>query len=531
MDTRLRSIVVFQFILANFLPRNFLAKADSFASISQLQEIVNLETKLSESLETFVKLEKNRLDKIKNFAENVKEATELVKRNGVSYPLENPMTSYALIKRFANGWSELSEFLNRDYSQDLQDLLESNEGQFPNYADDLVGAMAALFRLQDTYNISTVDMVNNNIPGCGPAPRLLAEDCFHLGVLAYQAGRYGQGLDWLRMADQLTRQGKHGGEVNYTEVLEHLAWVEFIKGNPERSLNITLEIVKMAPHSKKAKDNVMHYKRTIEQGTGETYEQINAKQEAINTAEFTRGEYARLCRGDTSQSTPQGNLICWYQGRKNPMLLLRPIKVEMVWRKPRLFVFRDFVSSREAEQIKAVATPKLKRATVFNKQTGELENADYRVSKSAWLENTDDELIAKVNRRIGAVTGLDMSTAEPLQIANYGMAGQYEYHLDFGDPGSPLDISPNGNRIATVLIYLNDVSRGGYTVFTRAKTFVSPTMGDAVFWYNLKRSGKGDYETEHAACPVLCGNKWVANKWLHIRGQEFRRKCSRNSDL
>ena len=33
-------------------------------------------------------------------------------------------------------------------------------------------------------------------------------------------------------------------------------------------------------------------------------------------------------------------------------------------------------------------------------------------------------------------------------------------------------------------------------------------QGDAVFWYNLKRSGQGDYDTEHAACPVLCGNKW-----------------------
>ena len=63
---------------------------------------------------------------------------------------------------------------------------------------------------------------------CGPAPALLAEDCFQLGVLAYQAGRYGQGQEWLKMADKLTRQGKHGGEVNHTEVLEHLAWVEFI---------------------------------------------------------------------------------------------------------------------------------------------------------------------------------------------------------------------------------------------------------------------------------------------------------------
>ena len=54
----------------------------------------------------------------------------------------------------------------------------------------------------------------------------------------------------------------------------------------------------------------------------------------------------------------------------------------------------------------------------------------------------------------------------------------------------------------------------------------------------------GDYNTRHAgktwarihsdstvlgrclACPVLIGNKWVANKWVHERGQEFRRPCS-----
>ena len=48
---------------------------------------------------------------------------------------------------------------------DLQDLLRTNEWQFPNYNEDLVGAMAALYRLQDTYNISSVDMINNNMPG------------------------------------------------------------------------------------------------------------------------------------------------------------------------------------------------------------------------------------------------------------------------------------------------------------------------------------------------------------------------------
>ncbi|KAL9962659.1 hypothetical protein ACROYT_G031780 [Oculina patagonica] len=494
-----------------------------------MEQIVNLEVKLGESLEKYVELEKKRLQQIKQFAESVKEATNRVKTDGIK-TLENPTSTYAIIKRFANGWSEIGKFLDKDYSNELQDVLNSNKWQFPTYTEDLIGAMAALFRLQDTYNITTADMVNNNIPGCGPAPKLLAEDCFDMGTVAYQSGRYGQARDWLNMADELISQGRHDEAVNRTEVLEYLAWIEYVKGNNERALNLTLEIVNLAPDSKQAKENVMHYKRAVEQNTRDTHDQIKAKEEEINTAAFKSGEYATLCRGDTSKSTPQGNLICWYHGRKNPLLMIRPVKVEMVWRKPRIFIFRDLLSTAEANRIKEIATPRLKRATVFNKKTGELENAHYRVSKSAWLESEDDEVIERVNRRIGAVTGLEMSTAEQLQVANYGMAGQYEFHLDFGDPGSPLDVSPNGNRIATVLIYLNDVSRGGYTVFTKAKTFVSPTMGDAVFWYNLKKSGKGDYETEHAACPVLCGNKWVANKWLHIRGQEFRRKCSLNPD-
>ena len=45
----------------------------------------------------------------------------------------------------------------------------------------------------------------------------------------------------------------------------------------------------------------MHYKRVAEHETTETYEQTKAKEEAINTAAFTQGEYATLCRGNTSQ--------------------------------------------------------------------------------------------------------------------------------------------------------------------------------------------------------------------------------------
>jgi hypothetical protein len=34
-----------------------------------------------------------------------------------------------------------------------------------------------------------------------------------------------------------------------------------------------------------------------------------------------------------------------------------------------------------------------------------------------------------------------------------------------------------------------------------------------------------DFKTRHTGCPVLVGNKWVANKWLSNIGQEFNKPC------
>jgi prolyl 4-hydroxylase len=75
---------------------------------------------------------------------------------------------------------------------------------------------------------------------------------------------------------------------------------------------------------------------------------------------------------------------------------------------------------------------------------------------------------------------------------------------------------------------LTDVTKGGGTVFPFAKVHVPARKGTAAFWYNLRSSGEDNYYTRHAACPVLLGNKWVGNKWIHEVGQEFRRLCEPN---
>uniref|UniRef100_A0A8C5YYF8 Prolyl 4-hydroxylase subunit alpha-1 n=2 Tax=Marmotini TaxID=337730 RepID=A0A8C5YYF8_MARMA len=244
-----------------------------------------------------------------------------------------------------------------------------------------------------------------------------------------------------------------------------------------------------------------------------------------------RQKYEMLCRGEGIKMTPrrQKKLFCRYHdGNRNPKFILAPAKQEDEWDKPRIIRFHDIISDAEIEIVKDLAKPRLSRATVHDPETGKLTTAQYRVSKSAWLSGYEDPVVSRINMRIQDLTGLDVSTAEELQVANYGVGGQYEPHFDFARKDEPDAFKElgTGNRIATWLFYMSDVSAGGATVFPEVGASVWPKKGTAVFWYNLFASGEGDYSTRHAACPVLVGNKWVSNKWLHERGQEFRRPCT-----
>ena len=67
---------------------------------------------------------------------------------------------------------------------------------------------------------------------------------------------------------------------------------------------------------------------------------------------------------------------------------------------------------------------------------------------------------------------------------------------------------------------------GGATAFTKLGIRIQPVKRAAAFWYNLLKSGDGDFNTVHAACPVLFGTKWVSNKWIRSAGQVFTRPCN-----
>ena len=89
----------------------------------------------------------------------------------------------------------------------------------------------------------------------------------------------------------------------------------------------------------------------------------------------------------------------------------------------------------------------------------------------------------------------------------------YKEHGDF----IKADVSKNqGPRYLTAFLYLNDVEKGGETVF-RAGVSVTPKAGRLVLWPSVldHDPDKENVNSHHEARPVLQGEKYGVNFWLH----------------
>ncbi|NXF16522.1 P4HA2 hydroxylase, partial [Rhodinocichla rosea] len=458
--------------------------------------------------------------------------------------LAHPVNAYKLVKRLNTDWLELENLVLQDTTNGFIANLTIQRQFFPTEEDE-TGAAKALMRLQDTYKLDPETLSRGNLPGTKYRSSLTVGDCFGMGKTAYNDGDYYHTVLWM---EQALKQHDEGEDttVSKVEILDYLSYAVFQFGDLHRAMELTRRLISLDSTHERAGSNLRYFEKLLEKEREEK-EKENSINKTVTTTEAVvqsgayerpldylpeRDIYEALCRGEGVKMTPrrQKRLFCRYHdGNRNPHLLIAPFKEEDEWDSPRIVRYYDVMSDEEIEKIKQLAKPRLARATVRDPKTGVLTVASYRVSKSSWLEEDDDPVVAKVNQRMQQITGLTVKTAELLQVANYGMGGQYEPHFDFSRKDEPDAFKRlgTGNRVATFLSYMSDVEAGGATVFPDFGAAIWPKKGTAVFWYNLFRSGEGDYRTRHAACPVLVGCKWVSNKWFHERGNEFLRPCGR----
>ena len=200
----------------------------------------------------------------------------------------------------------------------------------------------------------------------------------------------------------------------------------------------------------------------------------------------------------------------------------RQVQILMVLNSPRIILFGDLLSREECDALIEMSRGKLARSNVVNRDTGHYDVHPDRTSEGTYFRRGENDLVERIERRIAELTSSPVERGEPIQILRYCPGAQYKPHFDYFDPSQPGNqqvLSTGGQRVATLVMYLNDVQAGGSTIFPEIGLDVLPRRGHAVFFAYADEQGRLDSRTLHGGSPVAAGEKWIATKW--IRQHEY----------
>ncbi|HYS64105.1 MAG TPA: 2OG-Fe(II) oxygenase [Paraburkholderia sp.] len=198
----------------------------------------------------------------------------------------------------------------------------------------------------------------------------------------------------------------------------------------------------------------------------------------------------------------------------------RDVRVLMRCERPELIVFADVLSPEECGEMIERSRHRLKRSTIVDPATGKEDVIRNRTSEGIWYQRGEDAFIEQMERRISSLMNWPVENGEGLQILRYGTTGEYRPHFDYfppDQPGSVVHTAQGGQRVATLVIYLNDVLDGGETIFPEAGISVAAKQGGAVYFRYMNGSRQLDPLTLHGGAPVLGGEKWIMTKWMRER--------------
>ncbi|RCS29202.1 2-oxoglutarate-dependent dioxygenase [Rhodanobacter denitrificans] len=182
---------------------------------------------------------------------------------------------------------------------------------------------------------------------------------------------------------------------------------------------------------------------------------------------------------------------------------------------PALRILENVLGAQECDELIALARPRLQRALTVDSE-GRQQVDRRRTSEGMFFTLNEVPLVGRIEQRLAALLGVPANHGEGLQILHYLPGQEYEPHFDWFDPEQPgyeAITAVGGQRIASVVMYLNTPARGGGTAFPEPGLTITARRGTAVYF----AYEGGDRSSLHAGLPVLEGEKWIATKWLRER--------------
>ncbi|GAB2880911.1 hypothetical protein GCM10027277_57490 [Pseudoduganella ginsengisoli] len=194
----------------------------------------------------------------------------------------------------------------------------------------------------------------------------------------------------------------------------------------------------------------------------------------------------------------------------------RKIQVILSVEAPNVAVLGNVLSDEECDALIAYGEAGMSRShTVAATGGGQIDPG--RTSYGVMMQRGELDLITKIEARLAHIANWPVERGEGLQLLRYGVGAEYKPHFDWFNadiPGQAQLFGTAGQRVGTIVMYLNDVEAGGGTLFPELGLEVAPRKGGAVFFTNITPEGTPCRLSLHGGSPVISGVKYVATKWL-----------------
>jgi len=187
--------------------------------------------------------------------------------------------------------------------------------------------------------------------------------------------------------------------------------------------------------------------------------------------------------------------------------------VEVLQDSPLVAVIHNFLPEQSCQNLLSdVGKDDLIRAHVGGSGSTQTTESRETLTKNLFIDwEADSSLLTQTAVRMMDIVSELMNEKvpyegqEPINLLHYLPGYEYKPHTD--GAGESL-----GKRVSTTLIYCEAAVQGGATVFTNRELRFQPAAGDLLFF----KYQPNPYDAQHAACPVVEGQKTTLTQWYRI---------------
>ncbi|EDW16639.2 uncharacterized protein Dmoj_GI22115 [Drosophila mojavensis] len=457
-----------------------------------------------------LKVHRQLLDNLNQYADKLEEKVDTMRRLVLQLEsplllakdpetefLFNPLHSYSLIRQMHFDWPQVEKLMEQRAGLEQIDFLKQMRDKLPQL-EGVKEAVAAIHRVQQIYKLKPADIAHGLLDGAYVNSQLSISDCFEMGANLFEASQFTDAANWLHLAIYLWDQSP-------------IAPFELLTVPRTQISSLLARSIMAAGNNKLARaEEGFHRNYTITKIEDHPY------------LDIMENDFIKFC-GSSYMPQPT-RLVCSYKTKPSKFLYLAPFKMELLSEDPYIVVFHDVIYDSEIKHLRNTAEPLLHRSYV-KKSNNESVVSKVRTAKGAFmhadrLSPESAQVVQRLKQRMGDLSDLNIKREgyNEMQYLNYDFGDHYLLHMDY------FNISMN-DRIATFLIYLNDVTRGGGTIFPQVKQAVHPEKGKLILWYNMNSNLDYELASLHGACPVLIGRKIAIVYWIREHDQMFVKPC------